>query len=81
MESETNPCIVPGCFSPGECLDSRNYTKWATNLEFMEEFPSHPREIWYCSYHARQYLFPLIDKAKGNTEDSLIRAFKREGCW
>lgn len=82
MAHET--CIVMYCSAEPVIKDEKNHTKWSTAgdvLMGLMRFEGSQREIWYCAEHAKQYLFPLIDKAAGNSEESLIKAFKREGYW
>jgi len=76
--SKTSPCVLKGCEELGVILDDRNYTKWNADL-FIDEYPSSGREIWYCSTHAQEYLFPLIDAALGNTVDAMLKDFSKDG--
>jgi hypothetical protein len=72
------PCIV--CRQPGACWDMNNRTQKA-NPELFDALKGAPREIWYCDRHAREYLFPAIDAANGNTCDDIVRDLKRDGQW
>ena len=79
----THPCIVLGGQTDAVCRDRRNYTKWAlqdgdipSNGEDIEG-----REIWYCQAHATDYLFPVIDRAVGNTTQRIIKDFRWDGMW
>lgn len=75
--SRTGPCIVRTCEELGVILDDRNYTKW--NADLFKEPTEANREIWYCQEHAKQYLFPIIDNIAGNTMDSILKDFKKDG--
>ena len=75
--SRTGPCVVRSCEELGVCLDDRNYTKW--NADLFKEPTAGEREIWYCQEHARQYLFPLIDRLAGNSLEPILKEFKKDG--
>lgn len=84
-------CVVKGCPYTPVCLDDKGYTlpkgsaevsafdgHWAPVFE-MREGLEDAREIWYCREHAVQFLFPLIDQAKGNTMTDIMKDFAAEG--
>ena len=76
--SRTAPCILAGCEALGVCLDNKNYTKW--NADLFKEVPAtSEREIWYCSEHAAEYLFPVIDAQLGFTSDAILKDFSKDG--
>lgn len=76
--SKTAPCVLRGCENLGVCLDNKNYTKWNADL-FVESDATPGREIWYCSEHAAEYLFPIIDAQAGFTVDAILKDFRKDG--
>ncbi len=85
-------CIVRKCPFKPVCKDEKAYTLMyapkapyplygdTVSLPFDvdEESFSEGREVWYCREHAVQYLFPMIDQAKGNTTEGILEDFARD---
>ena len=77
----SGPCIIKGCPETGVCLDSKNYTQRKSELAYDpfddDEITdiSDNRQIWYCTYHAKKHLWPIIDWVNGNRLDAILEDF------
>lgn len=83
-------CVVKNCPYKPVALDDKGYTLPQNPgngfegdtigvFEWNDSVPQDSRQIWYCREHAVQYLFPLIDQAKGNTMTGILQDFKDDG--
>ena len=87
----TKSCIVVGCSAETEIVDNRGHTfrmdpdmfvlHDGTYQRIAALVEKGDRDIYYCLPHAREFLFPLIDQAAGNTMRGIIADLKVQDCW